>query len=161
MELHHKIRLVRKELGLNQVELSEKLDISQNEVSRMESGKKKFVPNYFIQFLIDNNFDLNSFFDKDYNGVKRQSSDENKSLVLDEHIFDKEDDMNTLARFFLTYEKELREDMLLGKIIKDIEKQGENSFLKAAIEKLKTENNEKTLWIKDYLLSIKTQTSES
>ncbi|WP_375334498.1 helix-turn-helix domain-containing protein [Flagellimonas sp. C4] len=74
MEIHEKIKQVREILGLNQAEVAEILGTLQNEVSRMESGKKKFVPNNYIQFLIDNNFDLNSFFDKRLSLTKNESS---------------------------------------------------------------------------------------
>jgi len=110
---------------------------------------------------MDNEFDLNSFFNEEYDGVNRKTLDENKSISLDQFIFDKEEDMNTLARFFLKFSNELQSDILMGKVLKEYEKRGENKFLKSIIEKLKSDNSDKANWIREYLLSVRTQTSDS
>ncbi|MCH4824264.1 XRE family transcriptional regulator [Gramella lutea] len=58
-----KIKEARELLGLNQTSFAEKVGVSQKDVSNLEAGNKKFIPNKYIGFLLQNNFDLNSLFD--------------------------------------------------------------------------------------------------
>ncbi len=109
------------------------------------------------QFKIDA---LEKYFDKEQK-VPDSLFDSDTKISLDSGIFEREDDMNVLARFFLKYQEELRQDLLMGNILKDYEKRGENNFLKTAIKKLKTNNTEKANWIREYLLSANVETSDS
>ena len=63
MEKHEKIKLARQESGMSQEEFSKALGLLQNNVSRMEKGQKKFVPQPYIDYLMNAGYDLNSLFD--------------------------------------------------------------------------------------------------
>ena len=65
MKPHKKIREARKILGLNQLQLANILGVSQNDVSKLESGQKKFIAKCYIDFLSENDFDLNTLFKED------------------------------------------------------------------------------------------------
>lgn len=96
--------------------------------------------------------EIEQYFDNEQ--IKETYSSSSETIILDSGIFEREEDMNKLARFFLRHQNELKEDLLMGKIIKDYEKQGENKFLRASIDKLKSDSGEKANWIREYLLSI-------
>ena len=62
LKSHEKIKQVRNQLGLSQVEFAEQVGVVQNDVSKLEKGQKKFIPKKYIDFLIENNYDLNTVF---------------------------------------------------------------------------------------------------
>ena len=62
MKIFEKIKQARKELGLTQSDMAKALGLSQNAVSKLESGQKKFIPNSYILFLYEKGFDINSIF---------------------------------------------------------------------------------------------------
>lgn len=64
MEWFRKIRLMREMEGLKQGVFADELGILQKEVSVLESGGKKFLPERYITYLIDKKYDLNSLFDE-------------------------------------------------------------------------------------------------
>jgi len=64
MEWFKKIRLMREMEGLKQGVFADELGILQKEVSVLESGGKKFLPERYITYLIDKKYDLNSLFDE-------------------------------------------------------------------------------------------------
>lgn len=45
MEAHQKIKEARELLGLSQIEFAQHIGVTQKDVSQMESGNKKFIPN--------------------------------------------------------------------------------------------------------------------
>lgn len=63
MEAYLKIKQAREILGLNQSEFATAIGTTQKDVSLIESGNKKFIPNKYIEFLIEKGFDINSLFD--------------------------------------------------------------------------------------------------
>lgn len=63
MAVGDKIKEAREALGLKQSDFAEAIGVFQNDVSRIERGEKKFVPNSYIQFLYKKGFDVNSIFD--------------------------------------------------------------------------------------------------
>jgi transcriptional regulator with XRE-family HTH domain len=63
MNTFDKIREARELLGLNQTQFAEKVGVTQKDVSNLEAGNKKFIPNKYIDFLLNSHFDLNSVFD--------------------------------------------------------------------------------------------------
>ncbi len=64
-------------LGYTQSQMAEKLEIPQKDVSRMESGKVKFIPNQYIRFLYEEKFDLNWVFYEDNARLHIRLDDEN------------------------------------------------------------------------------------
>lgn len=64
MKAFEKIKEARERLGLGQREFAAEIGVNQKDVSLLESGQKKFIPNLYIDFLISKNFDLNSIFDE-------------------------------------------------------------------------------------------------
>ncbi len=62
MDAFKKIKNARKELGFTQTDLAKALGLSQNDVSKLESGRKKFIPNKYILFLMEKGYDINSIF---------------------------------------------------------------------------------------------------
>lgn len=64
MKTYEKIREARNEHGMNQSQFANYLGVGQNEISNFEAGKKKFVSPWYIDFLIENHYDLNSFFNE-------------------------------------------------------------------------------------------------
>jgi len=75
MEAHEKIKQSRVALGLTQVEFANALGVSQNDVSKIEGGQRKFIPNTYIAFLIDQGYDIHTLFD-DKAQLKKRSSEE-------------------------------------------------------------------------------------
>ena len=65
MNEYYKIKKARELLGLSQSEFASKVGATQKDVSNIEAGKKKFIPKGYIEFLISQNFDINSLFDDD------------------------------------------------------------------------------------------------
>jgi len=61
--LFHKIKKARSILKLNQADFAKEVGASQKDVSLLEKGKNKFIPNKYIIFLLQKGFDLNSLFD--------------------------------------------------------------------------------------------------
>lgn len=106
MKWFEKIRVMREMEGLKQGVFAKELGILQKEVSVLESGGKKFLPERYITYLIDKNYDLNSLFDDTlplqklsysvgkvseeesvYNtNSKRQLSDEEVKVLLNDLI---------------------------------------------------------------------------
>ena len=63
MDVHLKVQKARLDAGMNQTAFAQKLGLSQNDVWRMENGDKKFVSRAYIDFMIEQEYDLNSLFD--------------------------------------------------------------------------------------------------
>lgn len=63
MSVYEKIKEARNILGLKQSELADIIGVSQKDVSKVESGQRKFIPQEYIRFFVDYGFDLNSIFD--------------------------------------------------------------------------------------------------
>ncbi len=62
MNAYKKIKKARQELGLTQTDMAKALGLSQNAVSKLESGQKKFIPNKYILYLQEKGYDINSIF---------------------------------------------------------------------------------------------------
>jgi len=65
MTAFEKIKEAREKLGLSQKDFALSVGVTQKDVSMLEAGNKKFIPNKYIDFLLSENFDLNSIFDDD------------------------------------------------------------------------------------------------
>lgn len=63
MNTHERIKEAREILGLNQSQFAKAVGVTQKDVSLIESGNKKFIPNKYISFLVSKNFDLNWLFE--------------------------------------------------------------------------------------------------
>ena len=63
MNVHFKVQQARLNAGMNQTAFAKKLGLSQNDVWRMENGEKKFVSRAYIDFMLEQGYDLNSLFD--------------------------------------------------------------------------------------------------
>jgi transcriptional regulator with XRE-family HTH domain len=61
-ELHSKFRVARELIGLKQSEVAELNGINQNDVSRLENGKRQFAPMQYITFLSENGIDVSMLF---------------------------------------------------------------------------------------------------
>jgi transcriptional regulator with XRE-family HTH domain len=62
--VHNKLKQARRLMNLTQVELSEQLNWADSSpVSQYERGSKKGVTQDYIDWLLKNNFDLNTLFD--------------------------------------------------------------------------------------------------
>lgn len=79
MKSFEKIKASRERLGLNQSQFAKAVGVTQKDVSLLESGRKKFIPNKYIDFLIENDFDLNSVFNDDLD--LRMNFDDNINQV--------------------------------------------------------------------------------
>lgn len=61
--IYSKLKTIRELLGLNQSDASLKSGIAQKDISLLESGKKKFIPQEYILFLYNSGVDLNTLYD--------------------------------------------------------------------------------------------------
>ena len=57
-----KIKEARKLLGLSQAQAALMSNLEQKDISMLESGKKRFIPGEYIQFLYNSGIDLNSLW---------------------------------------------------------------------------------------------------
>lgn len=64
MEWFEKLVSLRETLGFKQGEFASILKTSQKELSSLESGKKTFLPKWYLNYLLDNDYDLNSLYNK-------------------------------------------------------------------------------------------------
>ena len=76
MTPYEKIKEARTQLSLNQADFADAVGVSQNEVSKLEKGGKKFIPNSYISFLSEKGYDLNTLFD-DNQPLKKLQQDHN------------------------------------------------------------------------------------
>ncbi|HCU45435.1 MAG TPA: hypothetical protein DF610_11760, partial [Sphingobacterium sp.] len=58
-----KLKTIRELLKYSQGDMSDKTGIKQKDISLLEGGKKKFIPNEYIHFLYNENVDINSIYD--------------------------------------------------------------------------------------------------
>ncbi len=72
MKAYQKIKEAREQMGLNQSEFARAVGVTQKDVSILESGNKKFIPNQYIKYLLNSSFDLNSIFD-DHSELRKKS----------------------------------------------------------------------------------------
>ncbi len=72
MKPHEKIKEVRERLGLNQSDFARVLGVSQNNISKYESGLTKFTPNSYIEFLIEKGYDIHTLFNDEQQLEKRK-----------------------------------------------------------------------------------------
>ncbi|TZF81784.1 hypothetical protein FW774_17155 [Pedobacter sp. BS3] len=63
MLIYEKLKAIRMLLGLSQSEASALSGIQQKDISLLEKGNKKFIPNEYILFLYKQGVDINSLFD--------------------------------------------------------------------------------------------------
>lgn len=61
--LPEKLKQVRTLLGLNQTQMADAVGMKQKDVSQLENGERKFIPNEVIRFMYESGIDLNSVFD--------------------------------------------------------------------------------------------------
>ena len=62
MEIHEKIKHARLLLKQTQTEFANNIGVTQKDVSKIEKGDKKFIPNVYIDYLIKEGFDINTLF---------------------------------------------------------------------------------------------------
>jgi len=63
MTVYDKLKEARNILGLSQSEAAFKANLKQKDLSLLEGGNKKFVPEEYIQFLYNEGIDINSIYD--------------------------------------------------------------------------------------------------
>lgn len=63
MNWFEKLVKLRECLGYNQKEFAAVLDTSQKELSNCENGKKTFLPNWYLKFLLQKGYNLNIILD--------------------------------------------------------------------------------------------------
>lgn len=90
MTAYEKIREVRKQLGLKQGEIAGILGIHQRDVSKLENGSKKFIPNAYLEFLVEKGYDVNTLFD-DKIPLKKLSEEKNSLEEPQEKYISKTD----------------------------------------------------------------------
>lgn len=86
--IYIKIKKAREMLKLTQVAVADLSGVSQRNISDMENGIKKFIPNEYIQFLHINGIDINSIFDDSFD-VKLKNSikgDNNQINTIGDNI---------------------------------------------------------------------------
>lgn len=74
MDVFEKIKEARELLGLSQSQFAKRIGVTQKDVSILEGGNKKFIPNKYIEYLLGQSFDLNSIFDDSRSLAKKQPS---------------------------------------------------------------------------------------
>jgi phage repressor protein C with HTH and peptisase S24 domain len=62
MNVFSKIKEARELLGQTQSAFAVSVGANQKDVSKIEQGSKKFIPNKYIEYLIKENFDINTLF---------------------------------------------------------------------------------------------------
>lgn len=62
MEVYYKIKQARELLNQTQTEFANNIGVTQKDVSKIENGDKKFIPNKYIEYLISQGFDMNTLF---------------------------------------------------------------------------------------------------
>ncbi|WP_437918406.1 S24 family peptidase [Sphingobacterium sp. LRF_L2] len=82
-----KLKIVRELLGYSQAEISEKTGIKQKDISLLEGGKRKFIPNEYILFLYNQHIDINSIYD-DSLPISYRNSDNTLISTDDDNTFD-------------------------------------------------------------------------
>lgn len=87
MEWFEKLVRLREEQDINQGDFSKILGTSQKELSLLESGKKAYLPKWYMNYLLKENYDFNSLFNPDLTlrkqGVEIASLSKDKKQVLD------------------------------------------------------------------------------
>lgn len=79
MKAFDKIKKARELMGLNQSEFASKVGVTQKDVSILENGNKKFIPNQYIEYLLNSSFDLNSIFDDQSDLRKKEVTEVNEA----------------------------------------------------------------------------------
>ena len=95
MEVHLKVQKARMDAGMNQTAFAKKLGLSQNDVWRMENGEKKFISRAYINFMLEQGYDLNSLFDDNLDlqkskheaAFKLKDNDDNVSIKINEEDY--------------------------------------------------------------------------
>ena len=62
MELNLKFRMARLLINHSQVQASKMSGLSQRDISQIENGKRTFIPTAYIQYLHNEELDMNSIF---------------------------------------------------------------------------------------------------
>ncbi|WP_252723727.1 S24 family peptidase [Winogradskyella psychrotolerans] len=93
MKSFEKIKQSRERLRLNQSQFAKAVGVTQKDVSLLESGNKKFIPNKYIDFLIAKDFDLNTVFNDDLD-LQMKNSPNNKQLNENTTVYKLRTDKN-------------------------------------------------------------------
>ena len=67
MTINERLKVARKLLGFSQSGAAIGSGLVQRDISQLENGERKFIPNEYIQFLNKEGIDINSIFDYDVN----------------------------------------------------------------------------------------------
>ena len=79
--IYIKLKYARELLGMTQSQLADATNLSQRDISMLESGKKEFIPTGYIQYLNKMNIDLRSLFDDELEVKKINEGNENNSAL--------------------------------------------------------------------------------
>ncbi len=151
--------------------MANKLNISQNEVSKMESGSRKFVANNYIDFLLEEGFELNDFFDESIEGVRRKGKNKTglhlesdslhtknlpkknkpKKILLDHEFLLRTDEVGELVMFLNGDYKDLKKHPLFKLFFYKIEKEAVINYKEWLINELNQETFTKEELIKKLL----------
>jgi transcriptional regulator with XRE-family HTH domain len=74
--IFQKLKKSRELIQFTQKEAAEFSQLRQRDISDLENGQKKFIPNQYIQFLYIQGIDINSLFDDSYNPRLRKQNPE-------------------------------------------------------------------------------------
>ncbi len=125
MKWYSKLLELREHLGIKQGDFAVILNTSQKELSALERGKKTFLPNWYLSYLIENKYDLNSLYDERLKLSKLDVPDDEERMfnvlrkmdrsTLVKYLFDSTDIMKA---FFLEADLSGKESSLFEKVSK-------------------------------------------
>jgi transcriptional regulator with XRE-family HTH domain len=102
MNVFDKIKIARELLGQTQTTFARNVGATQKDVSKIEQGSKKFIPNEYIEYLIKENFDINTLFNSNLE-LKRKN--DNNLVTEPTQIYksktDRDIDLQTIPLYSL------------------------------------------------------------
>jgi transcriptional regulator with XRE-family HTH domain len=123
MEIKHNLRKARVLLGFSQSQVAELSGVSQTDISRIETGTRKFIPVEYFAFLASHGIDMNLIFsDEDiqfFNHSNNDSIKVNYNMIWQELNIEKGIQKEELAHMIASNLDELQERLnMIKKIIK-------------------------------------------
>src|ERR1700677_2313749 len=67
MSIPQRLKIARKLIGYSQKDAAIRAGLEQKDISLLETGGKKFIPNEYIQFLYNEGIDINSIYNDSEN----------------------------------------------------------------------------------------------
>src|ERR1700748_417361 len=87
MTIAERLKIARELTGFSQTEAGTRSGVGQKEISLLEKGTRKFIPNQYMQFLQKEGIDINSLFDDSKQvGLNRQLPPENIDQAHDHEV---------------------------------------------------------------------------